>query len=714
MSASINAKISEVTNFIWQVADKFLYSRGFQKTDYRDVILPMTLIARLDSALKCACFNQGTCKNCKTEQTISNYKDQQLNNDEIHRRLLDKQTTFYNLSGLVLKDIAKEKNETIKDTFKTYLEGFSLNVQNILDNFDGTKRKWKGSIETLDKNNNLGGVISFFINDIDLSIQNLDNHCMGTIFEELLRRFNEEENAESGQHYTLRDAIELMAQIAINPLLDNFENRKYSIYDGACGTLGMATIGANKLLEIAQAKNITDLAGYLELYGQEVESSTCAIAQTDLLLSDFKGKIEHANTLIDDKFPHSTFDFMLSNPPFGVSFAEDAKHYNFETDFRFKKILDEEEVSLLPSKSDSQFLFLLNNISKMFDNNNTSRIVEVHNGSVLFSGDALSGESNTRRYLIEQDFLETIIALPKNMFYNTGINTYLWILTNHKEDKRKHKIQLIDAREIYSKRNKNLGTKNAEFSHANQQEILKLYNDFLEQENSKIFDNTDFGYLKVTINRPLRLSVHLNNQTFTQFKDALNNKPLKALNELTPLTKILETFLTDTPYKDFNAFKLEFNKLAKAHKLKQNVKTLEKHKDLSAILFKIDENAQIVLDDKNNKIADPNLKESEKIPLNYDKSLNIPTPLNLKDKEHIRILETLIKSYLNAEILPYNSDAYYDSTLKDSLKLGYEINFNKIFYTQENTESLETLALQLKDLEQEIALQLKEILEGAS
>ena len=341
----------------------------------------------------------------------------------------------------------------------------------------------------------------------------LDNHGMGSIFEELIRRFNEENNEEAGEHWTPRDAVTLMAKLLFLPVADEIKSGTYLLYDGACGTGGMLTVAEETLKKLAAEKG-KDVSTHL--YGQEINAETYAICKADLLLKgegdaadNIVGGPEHS-TLTNDAFPSREFDFMLSNPPYGKSWKTDLERMGGKNDMRDPRFVIEHagnpEYSLVTRSSDGQMLFLANKLSKMKQHTPLgSRIAEVHNGSSLFTGDAGQGESNIRRWIIENDWLEAIVALPLNMFYNTGIATYVWVLTNRKPEHRKGRVQLIDATKWYRPLRKNLGRKNCELGEDDINRICDTFLDFKETVQSKIFDNDAFGYWKVTVERPLRI-----------------------------------------------------------------------------------------------------------------------------------------------------------------------------------------------------------------
>lgn len=722
MDSSYNAlEYNKLVSFIWSVADDCLrdvYVRG----KYRDVILPMTVIRRFDTIIE------------KEKANIMKVKETaEQEGWNVEKALATAvNLSFYNTSQFQLKDLKHEINrQNLKKNFEEYLNGFSENVKEILQKFD-----FNNQVTKMTEAGILGSVIEKFTSsELNLSPydevnsqgevikKGLDNHAMGTLFEELIRKFNEENNEEAGEHFTPRDVIELMADIAVVPILDKLKDGTYSIYDGACGTLGMATVAEEKLQTFAQE---TGKSLSIHIYGQEVNPETYAISKADLLIKGGDtnaNKVFYGSTLSYDQTSGEHFDFMLSNPPYGKNWKTDLTILGGGTDDKAKKSVmdsrfvksykEQEDFRMLPDVSDGQLLFLLNNIAKMKETALGSRILEVHNGSALFTGDAGSGASNARRYMIEEDLIEAIIQLPENIFYNTPITTHIWILSNRKEEKRKGKIQLIDASSIKTSLRKNLGKKNCELSEENRQFILDEYLNFQESEYSKIFNNEDFGYYKVTVERPLR-QVILCNQTNLQQLEAtliavgalegnldkakLSNSGLKdtkgALSELKKTENIkaylavLKSFGQEELYLDFSTFVKNFNKALKAY----NIKGASFAKALSTgmldnIIVK-DENAELQTDSKGNVIIDTNLTDTENIPMTYKGGID---------------------AFIAQEVLPYHPDAFVNT---EKTQIGYEINFTKYFYKPKQLESVETIVARIKELEKQSDGMMASVLEG--
>ncbi len=510
---------SQIVSFIWSIADDVLRD-VFLRGQYRDVILPMVVLRRLDALLEPT-----------KEEVEKEIKESGL--DNLDEGVLKDITglSYFNTSKWTLnrlKSQASDNNNILYDNFIEYLNGFSGNVHDVLKNFDYYNKARK-----LADNDRLLSIIEKItdphINLTDKEVSDPDgillpamtNIGMGTLFEELLRRFNEENNEEAGEHFTPRDVISLLAHLVFEPIKDNLP-KVISLYDPACGSGGMLTESREYLLNIG-VKSIA-----IQLSGTEINPETYAICKSDLIIKGVDPSGMHlGNTITDNAFSDKSFGYMITNPPYGKSWKTDkAQIYHDKTllDHRFELPLtnfagEEEVVDSTPRTSDGQLLFVLEEVDKMKPlefQPQGSRVASIHNGSSLFTGDAGSGESNIRRYLVEHDLVEAIIQLPNNIFYNTGITTYVWLLTNKKAENRKNKVQLIDASQAFEKLRKNQGSRNCTITSDFRGVILKTYMDFVEKEAdedavaSKIFDGDDFRYYNVTIERPLRLRSQFN------------------------------------------------------------------------------------------------------------------------------------------------------------------------------------------------------------
>ena len=653
-----DSQLSSISNFIWNTADTYLrglYTRG----KYRDVILPMTVIRRLDAVLEPA-KQQVIDRNKMLDEAKVSEKAGPL------RQAAGQQ--FYNSSPFTLRDLRNTASQQqLRDNFNAYLDGFSANVQDILDKFE-----FRNQVARLSNGDVLGGIIERFLTptvnfspnpvlneDGSVRLPGLDNHAMGTIFEDLIRRFNEENNEEAGEHWTPRDAVELMAQLVFRPVEDRIQSNTYLLYDGAVGTGGMLTVAEQTLQEIAESNG---LQVSTHLYGQEINSETYAICKADLLL---KGEANaEANvvggpewsTVSNDAFRGQTFDFMLSNPPYGTDWKKDLESMGGRkgiTDPRFVIQHDgDPEYSLVTRSSDGQLLFLVNMLTKMKqDTPLGSRIAEVHNGSSLFTGDAGQGESNIRRWIIENDWLEAIVALPLNMFYNTGIATYVWVLTNRKPEHRKGYLQIIDATQWYTPLRRNLGQKNCELSPENIQQVCDAFLNFDETEQSKIFPNEAFGYWKVTVERPLRI----------EGIDPEKKPSAKELKEL------------------------------KASGVRSD--------SAPAVIKKI--HPQDAVANPLNGLFEATIKGRPAV-VEYEPDTE------LRDTEQIPLLHGGgIDAFLEKEVLPYAPDAWY---VPGSVKVGYEISFTRHFYKPQPLRSLEEIRADILALERETDGLLAEII----
>ncbi|MGC8853581.1 MAG: type I restriction-modification system subunit M [Halothiobacillaceae bacterium] len=530
------SQIKWISDFIWNIADNRLrdvYVRG----KYRDVILPFTVLRRLDAVLEAT-------KDAVLERKKFLDAHKVVEQDGALRMAAGQ--AFYNVSEFTLAKLkASAAGQRLRDDFIAYLDGFSPNVQEIL-----TKFNFRNQIQKLVDSHVLGYLIEDFLNpEINLSplpvkdadgrikLPALDNHAMGSVFEELIRRFNEENNEEAGEHFTPRDVVQLMAKLLFLPVADRIESGTYTLYDGACGTGGMLTVAEETLQQLAQAHG-KDVS--IHLFGQEINDETYAICKADLLI---KGEGEQSqnivggadkSTLANDQFRSREFDFMISNPPYGKSWKTDLERMGGKKEFNDPRFIvshgGDPEFKLITRTSDGQLMFLVNKLQKMKHNTPLgSRIALVHNGSALFTGDAGQGESNIRRWVLENDWLEAIIALPLNIFYNTGIATYIWVLANKKAAHRKGKVQLIDASQWFQPLRRNLGKKNCELSEADIARILDLYlGQPQETAESKWFDNADFGYWKITVERPLRLKSQLSDERIESLRFASGDEALRA------------------------------------------------------------------------------------------------------------------------------------------------------------------------------------------
>ena len=517
---------NKIVSFIWGIADDVLRDL-FKRGKYPDVILPMCVLRRMDAVLEPT--KQGVLE---TKQMLDDARITEqraaLANAAGH--------AFYNTSRFTLRDLkSRGSHQQLLADFEDYLNGFSPNVQDILDNF-----KFRNQLTTLSRADALGTLINKFLDpDIDLSPAGIDNHSMGTVFEELVRKFNEDNNEEAGEHWTPRDAVRLMANLVFLPVEDQIKSGTYLLFDDACGTGGMLTVAEQTLTAIGKRRGLQVEA---RLYGQEINPETYAICKADMLIKgEGLGGNDNADqivggaewsTLSHDAFPGQEFDFMVANPPYGKSWKKDLEAMGGKDgmrDPRFKVMHEGEELSLVTRSSDGQMLFLVNMASKMNHSSALgSRIAEVHNGSSLFTGDAGQGESNIRRWLIENDWLEAIVALPLNLFYNTGIATYVWVLSNRKPTHRKGSVQLIDASQWFKPLRKNLGKKNCELAPDDIDRISRAFLDFKETPESKIFPNAAFGYWKVTVERPVRLHSQLSLKAIESLRFASGDEDMRA------------------------------------------------------------------------------------------------------------------------------------------------------------------------------------------
>lgn len=665
-------------SFIWGIANDCLVD-VYDVGDYRKVILPMLVIRRFDAVLE--------PKHDEVVAAKKKFEKDGVTVDIDPALCGIAGQAFVNKSDFTLRDLKSRTNQQqLRKDFIDYLDGFSKNVQEIINKFH-----FRDQIPRLSEQDRLGLLIEKFVDpSINLSnkpvlnedgsekLEALDNHTMGTLFEEVIRMFNEQTNVtDAGRHFTPRDIIELMADLAFIPIQDKIQSTTYRIYDGACGTGGMLTVGESCIQNLAErrGKKVS-----INLFGQENFDETYAIACADMLLKGEGTQVNNiffGSTISNDGFPKDEFDFMLSNPPFGTSWKAELKAWgdikkDEITDPRF--IIDYDgnpEYTLLPDIGDPQMLFLANNISKMKQKTSLgSRIIEVHNSSSLFNGNAGSGASNLRRYIIENDLLEAIVALPEKMFYNTDIGTFLWILTNKKDEKRKGTVQLIDATSMKSLLKKNIGEKNSEITPEIRRRIVELYLAYRDADPkfSMVFPNEEFGYYAVDVQRPLRLKVDLK-------EEKLDMLLMEGKDD--DLVKVVRRYLDeekDNVGNSFNSFMDRIEAIAKDEGIKL---TAKRKKLLRDYLTYISEDAEPVLDSKGNMEPDKNLKDSEQIPMLYDGG---------------------IKGFLEKEIKPYIPDAWID---EKSVSIGYELSFTKYFYKPVELRPVEDIIKDLKALEKE-------------
>ena len=771
---------NKLVSFIWSIADDCLrdvYVRG----KYRDVILPMVVLRRLDTLLE-------PSKEAVLEEV--RFQQEEMNAVELDDEPLKAASgyVFYNISKWTLKTLfaaATNNQQILLQNFNEYLNGFSDNVKEIVVRFN-----LKSQIRHMAEKQVLLDVVEKFISpNINLTPQEcedssgnklpaLTNLGMGYVFEELIRKFNEENNEEAGEHFTPREVIELMTHLVFDPLKDQLP-LTMTIYDPACGSGGMLTESQNFIEEKYPA---VGASRDIHLYGKEINDETYAICKSDMMIKgNDPANIKIGSTLSTDEFSNMRFDFMLSNPPYGKSWASEQKNIKEGTeviDPRFKVPLadywgkvDAKGSDATPRSSDGQLLFLMEMVSKMkapVSGTIGSRIASVHNGSSLFTGDAGGGESNIRRYLIENDMLEAIVQLPNNLFYNTGITTYIWLLNNNKPEHRKGKVQLIDASLLYRKLRKNLGNKNCEFAPEHIEEIMQTYLGFKTVERqldangdaiglaSKIFNNEDFGYFKVTVERPDRRKAQFSAERiaplrfdkslseameycYGEYNDkvyqagflaeqgkhitdwcekndiALNNKAKEKLldtafwlsaRKLLDVAETLMEVVGEAEFTNFNLFKDKVDAALKANSLK--LSATEKNAILNAVSW-YDESAEKVVKKVVKLPAD---KLAELLELYSCEEADLPdfgyypqgkkgefvtyeSSSDLRDTESVPLKQSIYQYFLD-EVKPHVAEAWLNM---ESVKIGCEISFNKYFYRHKPLRKLEAVAQEIIDLE---------------
>jgi len=653
----------EKISFIWDLAD--LLRGVYKRNEYQKVILPFTVLKRFDCVLS------------DTKQQVleayNKYKDQ-IENME-HLLTTTSKHDFYNYSKYDFKTLLEDP-EHIEQNLLYYIDSFSKNVQEI---FGDSGFNIKIHITKLAKNDLLYLLVRKFSESrVDLHPDIVPNHEMGMIFEELVRKFSEQSNEEAGDHFTPREVVELMTHLMFEPHKDEVSSKNLikTVYDPACGTGGMLTGSKNYILSFNKEIDI-------ELFGQELLEEVYAISKADMLMKgenadNIKGPL---STLSKDQFPRMKFDYIISNPPYGKKWEMDEDSVMKEA----KRGFEGRFGAGTPRITDGQLLFLQHMISKMKANGEISRIAAITNGSPLFTGDAGSGESEIRKWIIENDWLEAIIALPDQLFFNTGINTYVWILTNKKSGERSGKIQLIDGTSFFRKMRKSLGNKRHELSKEDIHRIVTLYSDFRENEYSKIFEKEEFGYTKVIVERPLQLNYCVSEErienlysvpTFVKFAESKEKNPEKKLTEETKgrekQKSIVEALkkIGNDKYTNWLLFEDKAKRALKEFDFSPNF--------VSAIIFALsehDETADYVLV-KGKRQADPNLRDSEKVSLSQN-----------------------INEYFDKEAKPYYFDAWMDRS-KD--KIGYEVYLAKYFYKYKPSRPLQEIESDIKKVTSEI------------
>ncbi|MBK6733139.1 MAG: SAM-dependent DNA methyltransferase [bacterium] len=757
---------NKIVSFIWGIADDVLRDL-FKRGKYPDVILPMCVIRRMDAVLEPTKKEVLETKKMLDEARIT----------EQRAALCDAAgQAFYNTSKFTLRDLkSRGSQQQLLADFEDYLNGFSPNVQDILENF-----KFRNQLPTLSRSDSLGTLINKFLDpDIDLSPAGIDNHSMGTVFEELVRKFNEENNEEAGEHWTPRDAVRLMANLVFLPIEEQLKSGTYLLYDCACGTGGMLTVAEETLATIADKR---DQQVKCLLYGQEINPETYAVCKADMLLKGEGESAEHIvggaewSTLSHDAFPAQEFDFMLANPPYGKSWKKDLEAMGGKDgmrDPRFKVMHNGEDLSLVTRSSDGQMLFLANMASKMNEKSAPgSRIAEVHNGSSLFTGDAGQGESNVRRWLIENDWLEAIVALPLNLFYNTGIATYVWVLSNRKPAHRKGQVQLIDASQWFKPLRKNLGKKNCELAPEDIERISRTFLDFKETPESKIFLNAAFGYWKVTVERPLRMHSQLTHKAievlrftsgdediraalydefgddlFTRFpkvsaalekrladwgndedegddeegsaKKGLPEKKRKKLldpktwerdGRLVEVATRLRATLGETLFEDHNQFRDRVGEALKQTGIK--IGAADRMQILKTASWRVETAPPVIakVHKAGKAKADPLRGLFEATVDNKTAIVEYEPDSDLRDTEQVPLLEDGgIEAFIRREVLPYTPDAWIKEA---ATKIGYEVSFTRHFYKPQPLRTLEEIRADILAIEKESEGLLEEIIGG--
>lgn len=662
---------SSKVSFIWSVAD--LIRGPYRPNQYKDVMLPLTVLRRLD------CVLEPTKAKVLSEYQALKDKGKGILDAKLMRIT---GVPFYNTSKFTFEKLKGAPDE-IASNLVNFMKGFSDKARTIIDSF-----AFEEHIAKLDKADRLFLVVSKFA-EIDLHPDAVPNYEMGLIFEELIRKFNEASNEEAGDHFTPREVIRLMVDLLFTPDKDILTKKGIvkTLCDPAMGTGGMLSISEEYLKELNPDAR-------LEVFGQDYNPQSYAISGSDMLI---KGQeIEHivfGDSFTEDGFPDKKFDYMLANPPFGVEWKPEAEFIQKEAD---EKGFSGRFGAGLPRINDGSFLFLQHMISKMkAPKDGGTRLAIVFNGSPLFTGGAGSGESEIRRWIIENDWLDAIIALPDQLFYNTGISTYLWIVTNRKETRRKGKVQLIDATSFFSKMRKSLGNKRNEITPEHKAKIVELYGSFKQGQYVKIYDNQFFGYTRITVERPLKLNFAVNPERLERFKqtsqfvalaESKKRKDTKGIQKeiaegkqlQESILAALNTLANGQVIKSQQTFERKLENVLSEHSL--DLKT-PLYKAILDALSERDERAETVLDSKGNPLPDSELRDNENVPLGEN-----------------------IDQYVKREVLPYVPDAWVG---EERNKVGYEISFNRYFYVYQPPRPVEEIEKDLEKIEAEIATLLK-------
>lgn len=681
--------VSTEVNFIWSIANKL---RGtYQSDKYKDVIIPMTIIRRFECALE-------DTKDEVIAQVEEDEKSGDETPDQIYQKIAGYQ--FYNKSKYTLKELCNDSPK-IKTNFESYLEGFSPNAQDIINNLE-----FKKQIDKMAANNRLFSVVQAF-SEIDLSPKTIDNIKMGYIFEELIRKFSE--NAEAGDHYTGRDIIKCMVSILLSEGCEDLKEpqKEITILDQACGTGGMLSTSYNFL-------SVFNPTAKIRLYGQEINPESYAMCMAEMLIrGQDVSNLRKMDTMKQDCFPTKKMRFVIENPPFGTAWggkdaAEGVEHSVLE---EAKKKENGRFPAGTPGSGDMQLLFMQSAVNKMNDDNGRAAIIE--NGSPLFSGGTSSGESQIRRYLLEHDLIEAIIALPTDLFYNTGIATYIWVLSKNKRKERQGKVQLIDATSICHKLRKALGNKSNEITKEDREQITKLYNDFTPGELVKIFENEDFMYREYAVMQPLQRSYGF---TKERIERMLSKDALKSIyNE----AKILELEnkedqdeKTIAEIEKENKKKPAYDAILTALNNKISDKKWLSPEEFEPVLTETLKDCNVEKKIFEKIMTGLSVMDKEAV-IQKDKKGEIIYDTETKDTEIVAYKEN-IDDYMAREVLPHIPDAkaFFEENLaakKPVIKTGAEIPFTRHFYKYSKPRSSVELAAEFKELEKSVSSAIAEL-----